>query len=91
MTIVATQTDLRGLKWQDAYDEQRAAVGDDDTVLLHHFGNDGMIDGHIFIGENYAEETECEVGAHPRQNVPVVLSELGMMLVRLKLPPDGWS
>ena len=83
MTTVATKLQT----WQDALDEQRS--DDDEYVLLHHFGSDGMIDGHIFIGENYGQDTECEVGAHPRQNVPVVLSELSMMLVRLKLPPDG--
>ena len=76
--------------WQEVLDEQREQVGDDDAVLLHHFGSAG-IDGHIFIGPNYAQDTQCEVGATPRQDIPVVLSEVDSTLTMIGLPPDGWS
>ena len=76
--------------WQEALDLEREKVGDDDTVLLHHFSETG-IDGHIFIGPNYAQDTMCEFGVHPTQDIPVVLGELSSALEMIGLPVDGWS
>ena len=46
---------------------------------------------HIFIGPNYAQDTMCEIGAHPTQEIEVVLGELSSVLEMIGLPIDGWS
>jgi hypothetical protein len=74
--------------WREALDEHRELDGDDEYALLFHGDHPA---GHIFVAPGESDETEVEVGTHPKEWIPTTLGEVEAELARLGLSPDGWE